>query len=153
MRRIGVVGVLAVVSALGGTPVAQAVDPACVAQAKQDFLACRLQCRDDFATARFACRGVDPACGKACLAGREVCLDAVAQPLLDCVNGCKSTLQADKAACAPGDGACIDAAQVKAFVCRDDCREAWRKDPATVAGLANCKNIFRTCVRACPPAQ
>jgi hypothetical protein len=142
MRMIGVVGALALVSALGGTPASGATDPACVAQARQDFVACRAQCKDDFATSRFACR--------ACLAGRAVCLDAVTQPLQDCVGGCRATLQADKAACAPGDDACIDAAQVKAFVCRDDCREAWRADPNTASGIANCKNVFRACVRACP---
>ena len=153
MEKVTWVGALAVLTALGGAPVARATDLACVVQAKQDFQTCRVQCRDDFVQTRFGCRGVDAACGKACLAGREVCVDGVAQPLLDCVAGCRVTLQADKAACAPADTACVDAAQVKAFVCRDGCRDAWRQDPNTAAGLANCKKSFRACVGTCPPAQ
>ena len=140
----------AAVAALVGGSTARATDPTCLAQAKQAVVACRAQCKDDFATSRFACRGVDPSCGKACLAGREVCLDAVGQPLTDCVAACRSTLQVDKAACQAGDDACINAAQVKAFVCRDTCRDTWRADPTTTSGLATCKTSFRACVHACP---
>jgi len=152
MRRIELVGVLAVLSWLGGASVVRAGDPACLAAGREAFQACRSQCKDDLVTTRFACRGVQPACGKACLAGREVCGDAVAQPLVDCVAACKATLQTDKGACPPNDDVCINAAQVKAFVCRDTCRDTWRADPNTVDGLANCKNIFRACVRQCPTA-
>jgi hypothetical protein len=85
--------------------------------------------------------------------GREICVDN-ARALEACVDGCRARLQVDKGSCPPvgdpGRDACVDAAQIQAFICRDDCREAWRNDPATVAGLANCREIFRGCVAACP---
>jgi len=145
-------------------------DPACLLEAKATALTCIAQCRDDLRSARFACRGVDAACGKACLAGRQVCTDGAEDilatgqvpgggVLANCAggtDGCKAALQAAKAICgAPCNGnavcdACVDAAQVTAFVCRDGCRESWRGDATVKSLLASCRTSFRACVAACP---
>ena len=145
-------------------------DPACILEAKATALACIAQCRDDLRSARFACRGVDASCGRACLAGRQVCTDAAEDilqtgqvpgggVLANCSGGtagCRAALQAAKAICgAPCNGnavcdACVDAAQVTAFVCRDGCRESWRTDPTVKSLLASCRTTFRACVAACP---
>ena len=144
---------------------------ACITQAKDTYAACKSQCKDDFFSSKFACRGVSPACGLACLAGREVCVDAVenvletgqfpdGSPLADCpggTNACKANLQAARAACgapcAPIDAVCngcIDVAQVAHFTCRDACRDSWRPDPRVVSALSTCRTSFKACVQACP---
>jgi hypothetical protein len=112
---------------VGSVRVAHA-DRGCILEVKGTALACVAQCRDDFRSAKFACRGVDATCGKACLAGRQVCADA-ADAVCD---------------------ACVDAAQVTAFVCRDGCRESWRTDATVKSLLASCRSSFRACVAACP---
>ncbi len=145
-------------------------DATCVQRARTDMVACVAQCRDDFRSARFTCRGIDPTCGKACLAGRQACVDDVADilttgqlpgggTLANCAGGtdqCRSDLRAARTACGapcnanPTCDACVDAAQVTAFVCRDTCRESWRRD-ATVHGLLEaCRVSFRACVAQCP---
>src|SRR5215510_280042 len=148
--------VLASVLLLGSVGRAHA-DALCIASAKADYLACKAQCKDDFQSAKFACRGVQPDCGKACLAGRDGCFDDV-NAILDtgvlpsgggnldnCVGGtdkCKADLKTAKTGCgAPCNGntvcdGCVDAAQVVAFVCRDTCRESWRAN-TTVKALAS----------------
>ena len=156
---------LAATMVLGSVGPAHA-DPACVLEARATALACVAQCRDDLRSARFACRGVDASCGRACLAGRQVCTDAAEDilqsgqvpgggVLANCSGGtagCRAALQAAKAICgAPCNGnavcdACVDAAQVTAFVCRDTCRENLDRD-----ALKQCRITFRACIRACPP--
>ena len=72
------------------------VDPQCILQARDDFLTCKGECRTTFRDDKFRCRNVDPACGGACLAGRQTCLDPYQSVLTDCVDGCKATLQQGK---------------------------------------------------------
>jgi hypothetical protein len=154
---------------------ASADTASCLAQARSDVKDCRSQCQDDFKSARFTCRGVDPACGTACLAGRQACFDDVdgilatgqlpngggplAQDCTTGTDGCKAGLQTAKTACgapcAPTDtvcDGCVDQAQVTAFVCRDTCREDWRKSATVQALAASCRTSFRSCVKSCPPA-
>src|SRR5947207_2386790 len=128
--------------------VARAVDPACILQAKSDYVACKTDCRDNLRDDKFRCRNVDPACGNACLAGRERCLEPYLAVLTDCIDGCHATLQQGKADCAQQCGCtlgpncqsnccddqntcyndCLDPKQVAAFVCRDNCRESFHSD-------------------------
>lgn len=142
----------------------------CVLQARADMATCVAQCRDDFRSARFTCRGIDPACGKACLAGRQVCVDGATDILttgqlpgggtLDACTtgtaGCRAALEAARTGCAapcggdPACDACVDAAQVTAFICRDTCRESWRRNVTVLGLLQSCRTTFRTCVAACP---
>lgn len=158
MRGIGVRFVLAVACVGGAVATAQA-DPACIAQSKETFKACRQQCSDDYKDDKFRCRNVDPGCGNACLAGREVCLEPINATLDTCLDGCKATLQDTKqnqchAPCAAGDtvcDGCVDDAQVAAFVCRDNCREDFRANHTD--DVKQCRAIFRACVHACPPAS
>jgi len=149
---------LAAALVLGWTARASA-DASCIQQA-------------DYHDSKFACRGVEPSCGTACLAGRQVCQDGVEAildtgqlpaggTLADCAtgtDGCKATLQADKQTC-PGwpcqlsDQACndcVDGKQVTAFICRDTCRDSWRADPTVISLAQNCKDVFKACVQACP---
>jgi hypothetical protein len=50
---------------------------ACKQNARDTYVACKSQCRSDFLDAKFTCRNVQPACGEACLAGRQQCFDTV----------------------------------------------------------------------------
>jgi hypothetical protein len=146
-------------------------DQQCIQQAISDYKACKAQCQDDFQSAKFACRGVNPACGLACLAGRQVCFENANNVLQtgqlpgggtlpDCAtgtDGCKAQLQQDKQACgapcAQGDevcNTCVDNAQVKAFTCRDRCRERWSADPTVQQMIQSCRDGFKACVRGCP---
>jgi hypothetical protein len=158
MRGFGLEVLLAVVC-VGGTAAIAHADAACLAQSKETFKACRQQCADDYKDDKFRCRNVDPACGNACLAGREVCLEPINDTLDACLDGCKATLQQTKqddchAPCAVGDtvcDSCVDAAQVQAFVCRDNCREDFRANHTDDVKL--CHAAFRACVHACPPTS
>jgi hypothetical protein len=171
MRRLGRAA-LAVAAGLSLASITDAhADRECIGRAKDTYVSCRDQCKDDFFSAKFACRGVSPACGLACLAGREVCVDAAedilrtgqfpdGSPLANCPGGtdaCMSALKTAKSACgapcAPSDAACnacVDVAQVTAFTCRDACRDSWRPDPRVVAALSTCRKSFKSCVQACP---
>ena len=156
MRSFGL-GFMMALACVGGSAVIAQADPACLAQAKENFKGCRAQCSDDYKDDKFRCRNVDPACGNACLAGREVCLEPINSILDTCLEGCKSTLQGAKndcgAPCAPGDtvcDGCVDNAQIQAFVCRDNCREDFRANHTDDVKL--CRAAFRACEHACPPA-
>ena len=157
MRGYGLPFLLALAYVGGMAAIAQA-DPACLAQAKQNFLGCRQQCSDDYQDDKFRCRNVDPACGNACLAGREVCLEPIRAVLEGCLDGCRATLRNTKqntchAPCAPGDtvcDGCVDDAQVTAFICRDNCREDFRANHTDDVKL--CRAAFRACVHVCQPA-
>lgn len=76
MRRIGVIVVGGSALLLVGASIARA-DLACRQTAKENYLACKSQCKSDFLDARFTCGNVQPACGEACLAGRQQCFDNV----------------------------------------------------------------------------
>src|SRR5207245_2456559 len=45
--------------------------------AKAEFNDCKAQSKSDFLDAKFTCRNVQPACGRACLAGRQSCFEGV----------------------------------------------------------------------------
>ena len=158
MRNFGFRFLLAVTCVGGAVATAQA-DPACLAQSKETFKACRQQCGDDYKDDKFRCRNVDPGCGNACLAGREVCLEPIRAILDGCVDGCKETLRDYKNTICPAQCAsdpdpvscldnCIDGAQVQAFICRDNCREDFRANHTD--DVKQCRAIFRACVHACP---
>ena len=158
--RVSGLGLLVAVMWIGGTAAVSHADPVCIAQSKATFKDCRQQCADNYKDDKFRCRDVDPACGNACLAGREVCLEPINDILDTCLEGCKATLVQTKQdnchvppACAPDDTACndcVDAAQVDAFVCRDTCREDFRANHTDDVKL--CHAAFRACAHACPPA-
>ncbi len=167
MRSWGVVLAVGIGLSAGS---ALATDPSCLRDARTTFGGCVAQCRDDFKTTKFSCRGVDPACGKACLAGRQACIDTIEDvlttgklpsggTLTGCDGGtaaCRTTLDQAKQTCgAPCNGdatcdVCVDAAQVAAFVCRDTCREAFRADSEVKAALDACRSTFKSCIAACP---
>jgi hypothetical protein len=146
---------------VGGIATVARADSACLVQSKATFQACRQQCTDNYKDDKFRCRNVEPGCGNACLAGREVCLEPINDTLDTCLDGCKATLQQTKQdqchvppACAPGDtvcDGCVDDAQVQAFICRDNCREDFRANHTD--DVKQCHAIFRACVHACPPAS
>jgi hypothetical protein len=154
-------------------PPSAGADETCILQAKTDYQACRAECRDTLRDDKFRCRNVDPACGTACLAGRETCLDPYLQVLTDCIDGCRATLDqgrqdcAQQCGCTLGSGCqtnccnatnqcyddCLDPKQVDAFVCRDDCRETFHADTVLQQNIKNCRLSFRACVDACPRVQ
>lgn len=165
--------VTAAVAGLVALAAAARADVACKLQAKDDYVACKQSCKDDYRDAKLTCRNIEPTCGTACLAARQVCrdgyegiLDSGQLPgggtLASCAtgtDGCRADLETAKTACgAPCDGdptcdTCVDAAQVASFVCRDTCRESWRADPIVAALKDACRTTFQACVGACPPAQ
>jgi hypothetical protein len=163
----------AMVLAGSGSSSAQAAT-ACVQNAKANFLACASQCKQDFVDARLLCRNVQPACGEACLAGRQACLDNAntilqtgqlpdRSTLANCSGGtdqCQATFQAAKLAChAPCQSSdtqcleCVDNAQVTDFECRDTCRDSWRTNPTVIVMRQSCQSSFKTCIQKCPPAN
>lgn len=169
-------GVLVVSAAmvLAGSGLSNArADATCVQNAKATYRACASQCKADFVDARLTCRNVQPACGVACLAGRQACFDNAdnilqtgqlpdGSTLANCSGGtdqCKASLQAAKQACGapcqPTDTACkecVDNAQIVDFECRDGCRDSWRTNPTVIAMEQSCRDTFKACVQACPPA-
>jgi hypothetical protein len=168
-------GVIALTAAmtLAGSASAWA-DATCLTNARADFRSCLTQCRSDFVDSRLTCRNVQPACGEACLAGRQTCLDNVqniletgvlpdGSPLANCTGGtdeCKAALQAARKACGapcqPTDAACtgcVDNAQVVAFECRDTCRDSWRTNATVIAMQQSCQSSFKACIQKCPPAN
>jgi len=175
MRRFGGVLALSAAMVLAGSGFSNArADATCVQNAKATFQACVSQCKSDFVDARLTCRNVQPACGEACLAGRQACLDNVnnilqtgqlpdGSPLANCTGGtdqCKATFQATTKACGapcqPSDTQCtecVDNAQVTDFECRDTCRDSWRTNPTVIAMLQSCRSSFKACVQQCPPAN
>ena len=174
MTTLGRILVLAGGVLLAGGRPARAGTASCLADAKANFLSCRNQCKSDFVDTRFTCRNVQPACGEACLAGRQECLDTVegilktgqlpdGGALANCGGGtdaCKAALQAAKRQCGTPCQAtdaqcneCVDNAQVVAFQCRNGCRDSWRTNATVIAMLQSCRNGFRTCVSACPRAS
>jgi hypothetical protein len=168
--------VLSAVMVLAGSGWSEArADATCVLKSKANFLACARQCKQDFVDARLLCHNISPACGDACLAGRQVCLDTATTilqtgqlpgggTLANCSGGtdqCKATFEAAKQAChAPCQPAdtqcteCVDNAQVVAFECRDTCRDSWRTNPTVIAMLQSCQSSFKACIQKCaPPAN
>jgi hypothetical protein len=169
---VGLIGLAAAALLQLGAVATARADLACKQQAKDDYRACKQTCKDDYRAAKLTCRNVDPTCGTACLAGRQVCRDDVdailstgqlpgGGTLADCADGtdgCRARLADAKDACgAPCNGdptcdACVDAAQVTSFICRDTCRESWRADPTVAALETTCHDTFQSCIHACPPA-
>ena len=175
MSRITQIAFHVTAAVVAGIAVAAAAraDLACKLQAKDDYVACKQACKDDYRAAKLTCRNIDPACGTACLAGRQVCRDGYESILAtgqlpgggtldNCAagtDGCRAQLEIDKTGCgAPCNGdptcdACVDAAQVTSFVCRDTCRESWRANAVVVALKDACTTTFQACIGACGPAQ
>jgi len=175
MRMFGGALVLSAAMVLAGSAWSSArADAACVLNARANFRSCVSQCKSDFVAARLTCRNVQPACGEACLAGRQACLDNVEAilktgqlpgggTLANCSSGtdqCKAIFDAAKQACGapcqPSDAqctGCVDNAQVVAFECRDTCRESWRTNPIVVSMLQSCQSSFKACIQKCPPAN
>ena len=131
------------------------IDPVqCKIDAKTALKTCRTNCREDFQVAKDACHNRDHACVEQCRADRDTCRQPVDDQLDTAIAACNAQLATDKANCLtafPNPGTdqdqCIDNAQVTAFVCRDNAREAARP------GIENCRQQFKTCVLACPPAS
>jgi hypothetical protein len=122
------------------------VDPkTCKLEAKDGYRACGAACREDFQITKDVCRNRDHACVEQCRTDRQACNAPVQTTLDAAVAVCKATKQAAITAC-NGDDACIDQAQAVAFGCRDDAREAARP------GFQACRETFKTCAQACPPA-
>lgn len=140
-------------------------NPGCVADAAHERNLCRDLCRENFQAAKDLCRNIDHGCADACRTGREACLEGTPEnpgplaTLRGCISNCNAALDAEKTRCRNEQcpegtpdretclDACIDAAQVVAFQCRDNCREAARP------GIKLCRDAFRSCIRACPPAR
>lgn len=77
MRRTGSMLVLGGAMLFGMALTARADVVTCKQDAKATYIACKDQCKSDFLDAKFTCRNVNPACGEACLAGRQQCFDNV----------------------------------------------------------------------------
>jgi len=174
MRELRSVLVLsAAMIVAGGRWSSVRADATCVQNAKATYRSCVSQCKADFVDARLTCRNVQPACGVACLAGRQACIDNVdnilqsgqlpdGSTLANCTGGtdqCKANFRAAKQACGapcqPSDTQCIecvDNAQVTDFECRDTCRDSWRTNPTVIAMQQSCRDSFRACIQQCPPA-
>ena len=140
-----------------GCALNQPPNPTGKKQCKKDalaaFLACQATCREDFQIAKDGCKNRDHACAEQCRAERAECRRPVRDQFNADVAACKATRDAavDNCKALYADGTperdqCIDNAQVAAFQCRDQAHEDARP------GLAACRQEFRTCIGACPPA-
>jgi hypothetical protein len=145
----------------------------CKDNATATYKDCKDQCKSDYLDAKFTCRNIDPACGTACLAGRQQCFDNVEQikdtgqvpgggTLDNCsggTNACAAAFLQAKTDCgAPCNGDttcqdCVDQAQVTDFLCRDACRDSFRTNGVVISEKANCRSTFQACAHACPPAM
>lgn len=135
------------------SPSAPADPRQCKLDAKTAYKTCTATCLEDFQLDKDACRHRDHACVEQCRADREVCRQPVVQQLENDIAACNATRDAAIANCKSlyGDGTperdqCIDNAQVAAFECRDQAHE--NSQP----GFATCRQNFKTCAQACPPA-
>ncbi len=117
----------------------------CRHDAAQDNHACGATCREDYQFAKDSCRNKDHDCVEACRADREDCRQPIEDALDQAVAQCRADKQAAVALC-NGDPTCIMQALDVAFQCRDSAREAAKP------GLTACRQGFRDCATACPPA-
>lgn len=125
----------------------EVVDPlACKLAAKDTANACKAACREDRQVQKDLCLNRDHVCVEGCRAGRDACRLPAEDQLDAAVAACNAQRDADVAACA-GDQGCLDGAYVAAFQCRDAAREVAK--PA----LRACRDGFRACAEACPPAS
>src|SRR5437773_1071271 len=115
---------------------------------------CRANCREDFQVAVDACLNRDHACVEQCRADRQTCRQPTLDRLSSDIAACNARRDSDIQNCkdlyadgTPERDQCIDNAQVAGFECRDQAREDARP------GLQTCREHFRDCVRACPPAS
>jgi hypothetical protein len=173
MRKIGAAIIASGAVLFGVAFTAHADNATCTENAKAAYKDCTAQCKSDYIDARFTCRNIDPACGTACLAGRQQCFDTVEQikdtgqvpgggTLDNCsggTNACAAALQQAKTDCGvPCNGDttcqdCVDQAQVTDFLCRDACGDSFRINGVVIAAKASCRSSFKACAQACPPAN
>jgi len=140
---------------LGTSAWALTPNPACVRDARDEFVLCKAACRESFQVDKDMCRNVDHDCAEAARAGRQACVSGPLEDLRECKDDCNATLAGERQKCRTdhppdtdptGFDTCVDAAQVVAFQCKDGCREG-------VAGeLKLCRKTFRATLKACPPA-
>jgi len=124
----------------------------CVGAAAQAKRECKAICQEDYQIAKDACLNRDHACVEVCRYERSVCRET--SGIDDAIAACNATLEAAKQVCrdnnppgTPERDQCIDQAQVVAFQCRDQERENAK------GALKECRYNFKTCARACPPAD
>jgi hypothetical protein len=174
MRKIGTILIISGAVMCSTMYVARAnADATCKQNATDSYLACAAQCKSDFIDAKLTCRNIQPACGEACLAGRQQCFDNVetiketgqvpgGTTLDNCSGGtdaCKAAFRQQASDCgAPCNGdqtcqECVDQAQVTRFLCRDACGDSFRRNPIVISMEQNCRSSFHACVHACPPAN
>ncbi len=81
MRRMGLFSLIGA-AVLGSVMFAARSDAGvCKDNAIAAYKDCQAQCKSDFLDAKFTCRDIQPACGEACLAGRQACFDGVEEIL------------------------------------------------------------------------
>jgi hypothetical protein len=127
----------------------------CKLDAKGVYLACKkVDCREEYQFQKDVCRNRDHACVEDCRAERDACR----QPIEDLLDANKAACNATRdqeiqncenlyASGTPEREQCIANAQVTAFQCRDQARETAKPD------LLGCRDDFRSCAEACPPAS
>ena len=134
-------------------PVDRATARACKNDAKHIYEGCVMDCREEYQLAKDTCLDRDHACVEACREIREACrqpilevrdlaIDACNDDRANAIETCQSLYEPGT----PERDVCVDQAQVEAFRCRDRAREDARP------GLKSCRDAFRTCAEACPPA-
>lgn len=148
----------------------------CLSNARGDYLTCATRCRDAYIAARLTCRNVRPACGGACLAGRQACLDQVdtilatgelpgGSTLANCSSGtdaCKAAFRTARqqciaascasgqtcTACQPSDQTCTDCVD-QAQVTDFLCRDACRDSWRTNATVLSMQASCRSGFQSC----
>lgn len=125
MQKLGLMVLLVSGGVFMAGQVSAGMNMSCLKDARANRQVCMQQCTDDFQAATFLCRNIDPACGAACRAGHDVCIDninAILQTgqlpdgttLANCSGGtnqCDSDFQTAHqacidAACQQGSGQC-----------------------------------------------
>jgi hypothetical protein len=118
-------------------------DMMCRRNAKSAYKDCQAQCVSDFQDAKFECRNIQPACGEACLAGRQACMDAV-EEILDTgvVQGHCSQTMSDPclvdADCPSGESCVVDQTLANCSGGTDACNAAFTAQATGNPGSGGC---------------
>jgi len=158
IRTLLPMGLLALALILPSAAVADEVSE-CKLDAKEEKKACQLVCKEEARMAKDLCRNVDHECAETCRDARTLCLDGTVEApgprarREACRATCKDIKQIAKDDCraqfATGTlelHECFAAANLANYLCKQPCRLDVKDE------IKACRNINKTCIKACPPA-
>jgi hypothetical protein len=125
----------------------------CKLDAKNAYLTCKADAREALQTQKDLCRTRDHVCVEGCRADRDTCREPIENQLDADIAACNAARASAVTNCqtlypeGPDRDLCVSNAQVDAFQCRDAARETAKP------GIQACRDAFKACAEACPPAS